>query len=118
LTLKVEDFELKLVLSLLSFHLLSFALVDDIKQPLHLGLGLSQLLLSLPGMIPDDIGLAQQALYILFLGPKLAAKLLNKAGLLEVSVSLGLNGAGDVLIFPLDFDSAADSRLDLETLRF
>lgn len=77
LTLKVEDFELKLVLSLFSFHLLGFALVYDIEQPLHLSLGLSQLLLCLPGMIPDDIGLAQQALDILLLGPKLAAKLLD-----------------------------------------
>lgn len=77
LTLKVEYLEFKLVLSLFSFHLLGFALVYDIEQPLHLSLGLSQLLLCLPGMIPDDIGLAQQALDILLLGPKLAAKLLD-----------------------------------------
>jgi hypothetical protein len=41
LTLKVEYLEFKLVLSLLSFHLLGLALVDDIEQALHLGLGLS-----------------------------------------------------------------------------
>ena len=69
-------------------------------------------------MVPDDVGLAQEALDILLFGPKLAAKLLDKVGLLEVSVSVRLNGAGNVLIFPLHFDSAADSRLDLETLRF
>ena len=59
LTLKVEYLEFKLVLSLLSFHLLGLALVDDIEQALHLGLGLSQVLLCLPGMVPDHVGLAQ-----------------------------------------------------------
>jgi hypothetical protein len=49
----------------------------------------------------------------LLFGPKLAAKLLDKAGLLEVSVSVRLYGAGDILVFPLHLDTAADSRLDL-----
>jgi hypothetical protein len=41
LTLEVEHLQLKLVLSLFSFHLLGLALVDDIEQTLHLSFGLS-----------------------------------------------------------------------------
>jgi hypothetical protein len=59
LAFQVEYLQLKLVLSLFSFHLFGLALVDDLELALHLGLGLSQVLLCLPGMVADHVCLAQ-----------------------------------------------------------
>ena len=59
LTFQVEYLELKLVLSLFSFHIFGLAQVYGIEQALHLGLGLRQVLLCLPGMVADDVGLAE-----------------------------------------------------------